>query len=115
MLLALATIVAGLGSRRLGLYAELGDALYGTLILVLVHVARPGARRAPWFAYAFCVAVEVSQLWPALDPVRATRLGALVLGRGFVWADLVAYAVGVVGGEAVVRGLLRWRREPPAA
>lgn len=105
VLLAFLTVAAGLGSRRLGLYAEIGDALYGTLILVLVHLI--GLRPAPWVAYGACVAVEVSQLWPALDPLRATRLGGLVLGHGFVWADLVAYAVGVAAGQVVVLGLRR--------
>ena len=42
-------------------------------------------------------AVELSQLlsWPWLQDLRGTRLGALVLGQGFQWADLIAYAIGV--------------------
>ena len=40
--------------------------------------------------------VEVSQLWhaPFLDALRATTLGGLVLGYGFLWSDLVCYTVG---------------------
>ena len=40
---------------------------------------------------------EFSQLYraPWIDAVRATRLGALVLGQGFLWSDLWCYAAGV--------------------
>ncbi|MCP4495449.1 MAG: DUF2809 domain-containing protein [Phycisphaeraceae bacterium] len=42
--------------------------------------------------------VEIAQLvrvdW--LDTIRSTRLGALLLGRGFLWSDFVAYAGGTV-------------------
>ena len=54
--------------------------------------------------------VELSQLismrW--LDDLRATRSGALLLGRGFLWSDLVAYAIGAV--LAMVIDLLVTRR-----
>jgi hypothetical protein len=42
--------------------------------------------------------VEVSQLvhTPWLDALRATRLGALALGQGFVASDLAAYGAGVL-------------------
>lgn len=54
-----------------------------------------------WLAlagYAISVGVELSQLirWDWLDAIRATTPGALLLGRGFLWSDLVAYAGGVV-------------------
>ena len=54
--------------------------------------------------------VEISQLvrvdW--LDTIRSTRLGPLLLGRGFLWSDLVAYAGGTVtatGIDAAARRL----------
>ncbi|MFM8818855.1 MAG: DUF2809 domain-containing protein, partial [Phycisphaerales bacterium] len=37
---------------------------------------------------------------PWIDGIRATRLGALVLGSGFLWSDIACYAVGVAGGAA---------------
>jgi acetyl esterase/lipase len=48
-------------------------------------------------AFGICVAVELSQLvhTPAIDAVRRTALGQLVLGSGFDARDLVAYAAGV--------------------
>ncbi|CAN7408146.1 DUF2809 domain-containing protein [Bosea sp. LjRoot90] len=53
-----------------------------------------------WIALlAACVAVtvEASQLWhaPWLDAFRQTRLGVLLLGRFFAWADIAAYLVGI--------------------
>ena len=43
-------------------------------------------------------AVECSQLLhtPFLEALRATRLGGLVLGYGFLWSDLVCYTVGAL-------------------
>ena len=39
----------------------------------------------------------MSQLYHAewIDNIRATTLGGLVLGYGFLWSDLVAYTIGV--------------------
>lgn len=113
--LAPVVIAAGLASRRpplaAWLPAEVGDALYAVLIVVLTGVLapamRPGVRAG--LALGVCVAIEVSQAWhPAwLDALRATRLGALALGRGFLWADLVAYAVGVGAAWGVERAVRR--------
>ena len=40
--------------------------------------------------------IETLQLWhpPFLEALRATTLGGLVLGYGFLWSDLVCYTVG---------------------
>ena len=78
-----------------------GDALWAAMITwwvgVLSPTTRPVVRGAA--AYAVCVGVELSQLWhlPALDAVRATTVGHLVLGEGFDPRDFAAYAFGVVG------------------
>ncbi len=48
---------------------------------------------------------------PALDEnsdhIRNTMLGGLVLGFGFLWTDLVYYAVGIGVGTAIERGIRR--------
>jgi hypothetical protein len=108
-------VVLGLVSRRPGMpawvHAYAGDALYAVLLFVLAGVLAPGART--WArglgALAACWIIEVSQAWhPAwLDAARATRAGALVLGRGFLWSDLLSYAVGVALGVLVEGGLGR--------
>ena len=62
---------------------------------------------------AIAFAVEASQLYQAawLNEVRRTTLGALLLGRGFLWSDLVCYAVGIFAGAVGELAVLR-RRDP---
>jgi len=47
-------------------------------------------------AFSYCI--EISQLYHDtwIDAIRGTTLGALVLGHGFLWSDIVAYTVGIV-------------------
>ena len=58
--------------------------------------------RSPLFnlvgALAISYFVELSQLWhPAfLETIRATRVGGLILGYGFLWSDLLCYAAGAL-------------------
>lgn len=111
--LAAATMVTGLFVHfqgvALGSAARdvLGDALWAAMIVWLAGAVAPAARVVPRSisAYAVCVAVEFSQLdhAPALDTLRATRIGSLVLGSGFDARDLAAYAGGVVAAA-----LLEW-------
>ena len=50
-----------------------------------------------------CFVIEFSQLYQAdwINAVRATTIGALVLGSGFLWTDLVCYTIGVGLGFAI--------------
>jgi hypothetical protein len=105
--LAVSTIAVGLlvhlSGAGLGPVARdvLGDALWAAMIAWWVGALAPGVRLAvrSVSAYALCVGIEVSQLYhaPALDALRATPLGHLVLGSGFDPRDLLAYALGVAG------------------
>ena len=54
-------------------------------------------------AFAFSVAIEFSQLYhaPWIDSIRGTFAGHLVLGSGFAWIDILAYAVGITIGAAI--------------
>ena len=47
-------------------------------------------------ALAVSFLIELSQLWhpPFLEALRATTIGGLVLGYGFLRSDLVCYTVG---------------------
>lgn len=105
MLLGLSAVVAlGLLSRRFplpGLLAEhTGDALYTAAAFLLLAVVFPAAGSASlaFGAFAWSALVEAAQLstWPWLQDLRSTTAGALLLGQGFQWADLVAYGVGAV-------------------
>ena len=114
--LAVTTIVIGLavhwGAATMSPSARdvVGDALWAAMIVWLVSAAAPAARLATRSAAALavCVAVELSQLYhaPALDALRGTTGGRLVLGSGFDPRDLVAYAGGVLAAAVVDR---TWR------
>ncbi|CAN5918555.1 DUF2809 domain-containing protein [soil metagenome] len=94
----------------------LGDGLWAAMIAWLAGALAPDTRVAVRgaAAYAFCVGIELSQLYhaPTLDALRATRLGHLVLGSGFDARDFVSYAMGVgvaVLVELFARGRVRRR------
>ena len=55
-------------------------------------------RNVALVAAGIAVSVEFSQLWhtPWLDGFRQTRLGVLLIGRFFAWADIAAYLAGIV-------------------
>lgn len=64
-------------------------------------------------AAGFCFAIEFSQLWQHewLNRLRDTRPGALVLGRGFLWSDLLCYSAGILIGAT---GEAIWKKARPA-
>jgi hypothetical protein len=64
-------------------------------------------------ALALCWAVEASQLYhsPAVDAVRRTTLGHLVLGSDFDARDLAAYALGILAAVLLERAARRPRRD----
>ena len=79
---------------------SLGDALWAGMIAAALSALLPGKASGTryFIALLICYAVEFSQLWhtATLDQFRATRMGALMLGSGFDWRDLIAYACGIV-------------------
>lgn len=107
--LALAGVVAlGVASRLVQLDVplwgtQLGDSLYAAAFYLALSIALPGLHVGPKALAIglFCAAVELFQLTgvPAAlnqSTMPAVRLFAYaVLGSGFSWDDLLAYAVGV--------------------
>lgn len=94
----------GLGSRA---YADVlpvfvaehfGDALWACMIYYGFRTcyAHKKISFSLWCSLAFCFAIEASQLYQAdwIKHLRETTLGALVLGKGFLTADLVRYTAG---------------------
>lgn len=109
--LALATIGVGLLVHWRGTILDpvvrdvSGDALWAMMIAWWVGALAPraGVVSRGVAAYVVCVAVEISQAFhtPALDAVRATGPGHLVLGSGFDPRDLVAYPLGIGAAVAI--------------
>lgn len=117
--LAAGTIAVGLavhgGVLPLGPVARdvTGDALWAMMMAWWLGAAAP---RAPLLARSavalgICLAVELSQLihTPALDALRRTTLGHLVLGSGFDPRDLAAYSLGVAVAAVLERVARRGR------
>ncbi|EMA6342927.1 DUF2809 domain-containing protein [Bacillus cytotoxicus] len=104
-LLTIIVMVFGLGSRKFAhifpdfLHSYLGDVLWALMIFIgfgfLFHKLE--TKKVALMSLLFCYAIEMSQLYHAewIDSIRATRLGGLVLGYGFLWSDVFAYTIGV--------------------
>jgi hypothetical protein len=79
-----------------------GDVLWSTMFFWLFRCIWPAKAllTIALYAYAFDVAIEVSQLYhaPWIDRLRGTFAGKMILGHGFLWSDLVCYLVGVLLG-----------------
>src|SRR5262245_39323705 len=109
--LAIVTIAVGLGVHLGGqalpapLRDALGDALWAVMLTWWVSAAFPtrSLRFRALLALAGCFAVEASQLihTGALDALRRTQAGHLVLGSGFDPRDFVAYAAGVIAAAGL--------------
>jgi hypothetical protein len=110
-------VVLGLGSRA---YPELlpdfiakyaGDTLWALMAFLLIGFTFPrlSTVKVATIALLFSVCIELSQLYhaPWIDEIRRYRLVALVIGRGFLWSDLVCYSVGVAMGAL---GEIMWTR-----
>lgn len=98
-------IILGLSSRKLAfvlpalLNDYLGDALWALMIFIGFGFlfSKIETKKLAFISLLFCYGIELSQLYHAewIDGIRATTLGGLVLGYGFLWNDLVAYTIGV--------------------
>ncbi|MEJ9111447.1 DUF2809 domain-containing protein [Bacillus paramobilis] len=104
-LFTIVVIILGLSSRKLAfalpqlLNDYLGDAFWALMIFTGFGFLFPKieTKKLAFISLLFCYGIEVSQLYHAewIDNIRATTLGGLVLGYGFLWSDLVAYTIGV--------------------
>ena len=116
--LAVGVIGLGLASRSAlnpmppGVSTVPGDILWATLVYLGLAVIWNRAQVPALALVTLAIAwgVEASQLltWDWLDALRATTLGLLALGTGFLWADLLWYTLGV--GLAVLVDVALQRR-----
>jgi len=118
------TIILGLASRKfsdsLPLFIALnaGDALWAMMVYFGFHfllVYKP-VLTAFLFSIVFSFGIEFSQLYQAdwINQLRDTLLGGLILGKGFLVADLFRYTAGIfiaVGLDRIM--LLLMKRDAP--
>jgi hypothetical protein len=98
-LFVLIVIALGLLSRKTAMIPLIvGDVLYAVMMFLIISFLfiRLSFRHIALISLSICYLIEFGQLYtaPWIDRIRATTLGALVLGRGFLWSDMAAYAVG---------------------
>lgn len=107
-LAVLVVICVGLASRRFpavfpaAFGSHTGDALWALMVFLGIAFIRPAMSgpRVACAALVFSYLIEVAQLYqaPWINAIRATTFGHLVLGTGFQWLDLLAYAIGIAFG-----------------
>lgn len=120
--LALGTIVLGLtvhvrGDALGATWRDVvGDVIWAAMIAWWVGAIVPtrSLRTRTVAAVAICFAVEASQLYhsPAIDTLRGTTVGQLILGSGFDVRDLFAYTVGVLTAACLEWVARRWIGQP---
>jgi glycopeptide antibiotics resistance protein len=101
----LITVFAGLASRRYAVFLPAwvklyaGDAIWALMVFFLIAFLfkRKSTLWVAGVALLFSFGIEFSQLYHAswIDTIRATRIGGLILGFGFLWSDLVCYTIGI--------------------
>ena len=83
-----------------------GDIIWAGMFLFLLRIffAKIALWKLVLFNYALGVADECSQLItsPWFVAIRQTKLGKLMLGVGFVWSDLICYAIGTLLAWVIV-------------
>jgi hypothetical protein len=96
-----------------------GDALWALVVYLAVALLFPrlSVAKTALAAGLFSLAVELGQLYraPWIDAVRRTTLGALALGQGFLWSDLVCYGAGIAAGVLLERVVARRPKKGAAA
>ncbi|WP_342481705.1 DUF2809 domain-containing protein [Paenibacillus sp. FSL L8-0340] len=99
-------MVLGFGSRAfadqlpLFISRHFGDALWAAMIYFAFRVLL--TRQQRWISvvlsFGFSFGIEFSQLYQEIwiSELRATLLGGLILGKGFLWVDLIRYSAGIL-------------------
>ncbi len=98
-------ILCGLATRKFANHLPdwnqlyVGDAIWAFMIywLFATLAIRTDIFQIAIASLLFCFCIECSQLYQAdwINALRANPLFALVLGKGFLWSDLLAYTLGV--------------------
>lgn len=102
------TIGLGLASRKFifvfpdSIAPYIGDTLWAMMVYFGFRFLHPNGTliKSLLLAFIFSYLIEFSQLYQAdwINQIRASTLGGLVLGYGFLIQDLVSYAIGILIG-----------------
>ncbi|MFJ7972318.1 DUF2809 domain-containing protein [Psychrobacillus sp. NPDC096389] len=102
------TIFFGLASRKYSYFLSpfvaenAGDIIWAMMVYFEFRflLVRKSLVIAIFLSFIFSFAIECSQLYQGdwMKQIRATSLGALIFGKGFLTVDLLRYAVGIILG-----------------
>ncbi len=109
-------IILGLFSRHYPLSpfidAYAGDTLWALMVFFIVGFIFPTASilKIVLIALSFSFCIEFSQLYHEswIDEIRQNKFIALIIGRGFLWSDLVCYTFGITIGSLIEVGF--WKK-----
>ena len=110
LILTINTKILGLLSRKVQGLPQIissysGDALWALMVFFLFSFLfnKKSTIFILVISIIFSYGIEISQLYhaPWIDSIRATTLGGLILGFGFLWSDLICYTVGIVIGAII--------------
>lgn len=114
----LTVIVLGIGSRafadQLPLFVSrhFGDALWGSMVYFGFRVLFTEQKKlhSLILSLIFSFGIEFSQLYQEvwMNSLRSTLVGGLILGKGFLWIDLLRYTVGIGLSYVLDIGFWRW-------
>jgi len=112
-------LVAGLSTRMFAnnlpdfLAEHFGDALWAAMVYCLFRVilVKKPIEWSLLLSITFCIVIEVSQLYQAnwINAIRGNVIGGLILGKGFLYIDLVRYAIGILAIYLVDKWIYRTR------
>ncbi|MBW7476164.1 DUF2809 domain-containing protein [Paenibacillus oenotherae] len=105
-IMVIVVIVLGLSSRAFAdelpafIADHFGDALWAGMIYFAIRIVfiNRTLGMAAGLGVMLCFGIEFSQLYQAdwINDIRATTLGALILGKGYLTMDLIRYSVGIL-------------------
>ena len=105
------TIIMGLGSRYFAIYLPkwvnlyFGDLLWAFMIFFIFALIfrEKSTLGIIVLALVYCYLIEISQIYhsPWIDNIRQTTIGHLILGRGFLWSDLISYTIGILAAGII--------------
>ena len=119
LFLTLLIMCLGLASRKyidylpsfLGKYA--GDTLWATMVyLGLAFIFNKfTTKKITIISLLFSYGIEISQLYQGewINKIRSTLIGALILGHGFLFSDLICYTIGIFLGIIIDKCSLKIR------
>lgn len=107
-ILIITVMILGIASRKYGEYLSeviskySGDILWALMVYLGFGflLSKTSIKYIALISLILSFGIEISQLYNSawINTIRETTIGALVLGHGFLFSDLLCYTIGVLIG-----------------